>query len=52
MQGWIKGEWGRTEGNRRARYYRITGDGRKHLERELDRYQRVALAISRVLQPA
>ena len=52
VQGWIRGEWGRTEENRRARYYRITADGKKRLERELERYGRVAQAIARVLQPA
>ena len=52
IQGWIKGEWGKTEENRRARYYRITADGRKRLEREMERYERVAQAISRILQPA
>ena len=52
LQGWIKGEWGKTEENRRARYYRITADGKKHLQRELERYERVAQAIARILQPA
>jgi transcriptional regulator len=52
MQSWIKGEWGRTEENRRARYYRITAEGKKHLQRELERYERVARAIARILQPA
>jgi PadR family transcriptional regulator PadR len=52
VQGWIRGEWGRTEENRRARYYRLTADGKKRLERELERYDRVAQAIARVLQPA
>jgi len=52
LQGWIKGEWGRTDENRRARYYRITADGKKRLERELEQYERVARAIARVLQPA
>src|ERR1700736_2991359 len=52
MQGWIKGEWGKTEENRRARYYRITAEGTKRLQRELERYGRVAQAIARVLHPA
>lgn len=50
LQGWIKGEWGRTEENRRARYYRLTGAGRKQLEREVDEYRRVSRAIGRILQ--
>jgi len=52
VKGWITGEWGKTDENRRARYYRLTKDGRKHLEQELERYSRVAKAIARILQPA
>jgi PadR family transcriptional regulator PadR len=51
LKGWITGEWGKTEENRRARYYRLTKDGRKQLEQELERYGRVAQAIARILQP-
>jgi transcriptional regulator len=52
IQGWIAGEWGKTEENRRARFYRITTEGRKHLEREMARYTRVSGAIARILQMA
>jgi PadR family transcriptional regulator PadR len=52
IKGWISGEWRRTPENRRARYYRLTRNGRKQLERELSRYDRVNAAIVRVLQPA
>ncbi len=52
LKGWIKGDWGKTDENRRARYYRLTADGRRQLEREVDRYRRVARAIARVLAPA
>lgn len=52
IQGWIVGEWRKTEENRRARYYRLTADGRKQLDRELERYGRVARAIARIVQPA
>jgi transcriptional regulator len=52
IKAWISGEWGRTPENRRARYYRLTSAGRKQLEREVERYRRVARAIARVLQPA
>jgi PadR family transcriptional regulator PadR len=52
VKGWISGEWGKTEENRRARYYRLTPAGRKQLSNELERYDRVARAIARVLQPA
>jgi transcriptional regulator len=52
IQGWIEGEWGRTEGNRRARYYRLTRAGRRRLDLELKTYRRVSAAIGRVLEPA
>jgi len=52
IKGWIIGEWGRTEGNRRARFYRLTVPGKKQLERELVDYRRVSLAIARILQLA
>lgn len=52
IKGWIVGEWSKTEQNRRARYYRLTKSGRKHLEREMATYRRVAQAISLILNPA
>ena len=52
VQGWISGEWGKTQENRRARYYRLTASGRKQLEREVESYRRVSDAIARILQPA
>ena len=51
VKGWLEGEWGKTAENRRARYYRLTAEGQKRLEQELNRYGRVARAISRVLAP-
>ena len=51
MQGWVIAEWGKTKENRRARYYRLTAAGRKHLAREIESYQRVARAIDLILQP-
>ncbi len=51
LKGWLSGEWGKTQENRRARYYRLTRAGRKRLEEELARYARVTTAISRILQP-
>jgi len=50
IKGWIAGEWGRTTENRRARYYQLTRAGRKQLEQEMERYQRVSIAIARVLE--
>jgi PadR family transcriptional regulator, regulatory protein PadR len=52
MKGLVSAEWGKTRENRRARYYRLTAAGRKHLAREKESYQRVTFAIGRVLQPA
>jgi len=52
IKDWITGEWGRTDENRRARYYRLTPAGRRQLEREIEAYQRIAQAITRILQPA
>jgi PadR family transcriptional regulator PadR len=52
IKGWIQGEWGKTEENRRARYYQLTAAGRKQLAQEMERYERVSQAIARILQPA
>lgn len=52
LKGWIAGEWGRTEENRRARYYRLTAAGRRQLARELEEYRRVSQAIALILQPS
>ena len=51
IKGWVTGEWGRTTGNRRARYYELTPAGRKQLETEVAAYERVTAAIGRVLEP-
>jgi PadR family transcriptional regulator PadR len=52
IKGWVTAQWGVTAGNRRARYYRLTPTGRKQLEVELSEFQRVVLAITRVIQTA
>lgn len=52
IKGWVTAEWGVTAGNRRARYYTLTPDGRKQLEIELSQFERVMGAIARVLQTA
>ena len=52
IKGWIAGEWSKTEENRRARFYRLTDEGRKQLDREVERYRRVSGAITRIIQPA
>lgn len=52
LKGWVIAEWGKTTENRRARFYKLTREGRKQLIREMDRYERVHQAIGRVLLPA
>ncbi len=52
IKGWVKAKWGTTAGNRRARYYRLTQEGRQQLERELLQFERVIGAITRVIQTA
>ena len=52
IQGWLSAEWGQSENNRRARFYRLTAAGRKQLERELSEFERVMRAITRVIQTA
>jgi len=52
IKGWITGEWSRTAGNRRARYYRLTPAGKKQLAEEVQAYRRVSFAIARILRPA
>ena len=51
LKGWVVAEWGRTDENRRARYYKLTAAGRRQLDREVASYERIADAIARVLQP-
>lgn len=52
VKGWVTGEWGRSENNRRARYYRITPAGRRQLGLEAEEFRRTVAAIARVMQPA
>ena len=52
QSGWIKGEWGISENNRRARFYSLTRAGRKQLEREAESWQKMAAVIGRVLEGA
>jgi transcriptional regulator len=49
-QGWIRAEWGVSENNRRARYYTLTAAGRKHLASEERAFDRLIIAIQRVLR--
>lgn len=51
-RGWIKSEWGLSENNRRAKFYKLTRAGQKQLELERANWERVSQAISRILQTA
>jgi|SRR5579883_2157509 transcriptional regulator len=52
IKGWLIAEWKQSENNRRARYYRLTPEGRKQMSRELTEFERVTAAIVRVIEPA
>ena len=49
LNGWITGEWGLSANNRRARFYKLTPDGRKQLAEESARYKRVTGAVARIM---
>jgi len=49
-QGWIAAEWGDSENNRKARYYRLTHTGRKRLEREAGNWSRLSAAVTAILE--
>jgi PadR family transcriptional regulator, regulatory protein PadR len=52
IKGWVTAEWKQSENNRRARYYRLTPEGRRQMGREVDEFERVMAAITRVIEPA
>jgi len=51
-RGLIASFWGTSENNRRAKYYRITPAGKKHLTNERNRWDELVSAVARVLGPA
>ena len=51
-RGWIRAEWRTSENNRRARYYRITVEGRKQLDAQIEEWNRTSAAVNRVLRYA
>ena len=51
-QGWITADWGVSETNRRARFYRLTAAGRRRLQQERADWERLSAAISLVLRTA
>lgn len=51
-KGWVTAKWGQTEANQRAKFYRLTPEGKKQLLREASRWAELVNAISRVMHPA
>ena len=51
-RGLLTAEWGVSDNNRRAKYYRLTAAGRKQLAEETAHWKRMANAIARILEPA
>jgi transcriptional regulator len=51
-RGWLKSEWGVSEANQRAKFYRLTAAGRAQLIREQDRWSQLVRAIGRIMNPA
>lgn len=49
-KGWIAAEWGLSENNRRARFYRLTEEGKGQLNSELSSWRAYVVAVSKVLE--
>ena len=50
QKGWIKGAWGESENNRRAKYYRLTAAGQRRVGEERQNWSEVVLAIAKVME--
>ncbi len=48
-RGWIAGEWGESENNRKAKFYRITGAGKRKLQMETEKWDRMSEIIAGIL---
>ena len=51
-RGWIRGSWGASDNNRRARYYELTRAGRAQLETEISAWHKLSAAVTQVLHSA
>ena len=51
LEGWIDAEWGVTEKNRKAKYYKLTRSGRKQLEREAKEWNQTTAIVARFFAP-
>ena len=52
IKGWVEAKWGTSETNRKARFYRLTNDGRKQLANEAGEFNRLVSAIQLVMKKA
>src|SRR5215470_4745452 len=52
VKGWVVAEWRTTENRRRARYYKLTPEGRKQLTVEISQFERAMAAVCSVIRPA
>ena len=52
QQGWIEAEWGESDNNRRAKYYRVTREGRRALQQEAAQWERLSAAITQIVRLA
>jgi PadR family transcriptional regulator PadR len=50
MEGWVTAEWGISDTKRRVRFYTLTKDGLKRLQREMEEYRQVTAAIQGILR--
>jgi PadR family transcriptional regulator, regulatory protein PadR len=50
QRGWITSEWGVSDNNRRARFYRLTRTGRRQLDAETESWRRLSGAVARILE--
>ena len=51
-KGWIKSDWGTSENNRKAKFYKLTAAGRKQLRTERSNWERLSTAINLILKSA
>ena len=52
QRGWIDAEWGDSDNNRKAKYYRLTRSGRKQLELQTSNWERLSGAVRQILETA
>ena len=52
LEGWVTAEWGFSETNRKVRFYKLTREGRKQMEREIAEYAQATAAIQAILRTA